>query len=146
MVENRPLDVASAQDAFQTLSSRHRFVVVEGVGGWRVPLTESLCMSDFAAQLALPVLVVTPNRLGALNHTQLTLDSIEARGSRCVGVVLNEPELREPDAAQITNPGILEHLLSVPVLGQLVYGADTLPATVLENLMSHESLRAVLPS
>jgi dethiobiotin synthetase len=140
MIENRALDVALALAAFQTLRSRHRVVVVEGVGGWRVPLTENLCLSGFAAQLELPVLVVTANRLGALNHTQLTVDSIVARGSRCIGVVLNEPAPQEPDPAQITNPAILEHLLDVPLLGEIAYGADTLPANVLENLLKQQPL------
>jgi dethiobiotin synthetase len=134
LVENRTLDVATALDAFQTLSSRHAFVVVEGVGGWRVPLTDQMCLSDFAARLGLPVLVVVANRLGALNHTQLTVDSIAARGSVCAGLVLNEPDSAEPDPARMTNLGVLEQLLAVPVLGELAYGAGALPAAVLKNL------------
>ena len=126
--------MATALDAFQTLSSRHAFVVVEGVGGWRVPLTDQLCLSGFAAQLALPVLVVVANRLGALNHTQLTVDSIAARGSVCAGVVLNEPDSAEPDPARITNLGVLEQLLAVPVWCEVAHGAGALPAAVLENL------------
>jgi dethiobiotin synthetase len=134
LVENRTLDVATALDAFQTLSSRHAFVVVEGVGGWRVPLSDQMCLSDFAAQLALPVLVVAANRLGALNHTQLTVDSIAARGLVCAGVVLNEPDSAEPDPARITNLGVLEQLLAVPVWCEVAHGAGALPAAVLKNL------------
>ena len=134
LVENRALDVATALDAYQTLRSRHAYVVVEGAGGWRVPLTDQMCLSDFAAQLALPVVVVVANRLGALNHTQLTVDSIAARGSVCAGVVLNEPDRAEPDTARITNRGVLEHLLAVPVLGEIAYGAETAPEAVLDGL------------
>lgn len=137
LVENRAVDVATALDAFQTLRSRHAFVVVEGAGGWRVPLTDQMCLSDFAGQLALPVVVVVANRLGALNHTQLTVDSIAARGSVCAGVILNEPDSAEPDPARITNPGVLEHLLDVPILGELAYGTQALPGTIVENLRRH---------
>jgi dethiobiotin synthetase len=146
LVENRTLDVATALDAFHSLCSRHAFVVVEGVGGWRVPLTDQMCLSDFAAQLALPVLVVAANRLGALNHTQLTVDSIAARGSVCAGVVLNEPAPAEPDPARITNMGVLEQLLAVPVWGELAHGTETLPAFVLKMLRRQGILEAVLPA
>lgn len=143
LVENRTLDVATALDAFHTLSSRHAFVVVEGVGGWRVPLTDQMCLSDFAAQLALPVALVVANRLGALNHTQLTVDSIAARGSVCAGVVLNEPGSEEPDPARITNLGVLEQLLAVPVWGELAHGAGGLPAAVLKSLRGQGILESV---
>jgi dethiobiotin synthetase len=146
LVESRALDVASALSAFETLRARHRFVVVEGVGGWRVPLTENLCLSDFARQLALPVLVVTANRLGALNHTQLTVDAIKASGPDCLGVVLNQPSALEPCPAQITNPGILEHLLDVPVLGEIDHGAEALPENVFQNLLGQNALKLLLPA
>ncbi len=123
LVENRMLDVALALDAFRVLSERHAFVVVEGVGGWRVPLVEGYCLSDFARELGLPVLVVAANRLGALNHTQLTVDAVQARGSQCAGVVLNHPDDGEPDTARMTNAGVLELLLPVPLLGVLAHDA-----------------------
>lgn len=145
LVENRSLDVASALAAFETLSARHRFVVVEGVGGWRVPLTENLCLSGFAKQLGLPVLVVTANRLGAINHTQLTVDAIKASGPDCLGVVLNQPSLLEPCPAQITNPGILEHLLNVPLLGEIGHGEGALPENVFHNLLALPALKSLFP-
>ena len=119
MVENRQLDVALVRDVYEGLRRRHAFVVVEGVGGWRVPLIEGYCLSDFAVELGLPVLVVAANRLGALNHTQLTVDSVGARGAHCAGVLLNEPDANPLDAARLTNPGILELLLTVPFFGEV---------------------------
>lgn len=141
-VENRTVDVATAQDAFRTLSSRHTFVVVEGAGGWRVPLTDQVCLSDFAAELDLPVVVVVANRLGALNHTQLTVDAIVSRNLRCAGVVLNEPVHAEPDPARITNPGVLEQLLKVPVLGEIAHGEAKLPERLVKNLRARGILDA----
>lgn len=133
-VENRTVDVATALGAFQTLLTRHAFVVAEGAGGWRVPLTDQVCLSDFATALALPVVVVVANRLGALNHTQLTVDAIISRNLNCAGVVLNEPVPAEPDTARITNPGVLEQLLKVPVLGEISHGEQMLPERVIKNL------------
>lgn len=119
MVENRLPDIATALEAFRSLSQDRGFVVVEGVGGWRVPIARDYCLSDFARELGLPVLVVAANRLGALNHTQLTVDAVRACGAQCAGVVLNHPCPQEPDPAQVTNAGLLELLLPVPVLGVL---------------------------
>jgi len=131
LVENRAVDVDTARSAVEQLRRRHQFVVVEGIGGWRVPLTGQLCMSDFALELGLPVLVVAANRLGAINHTQLTIDAILARGGTCAGVVLNEAMQSTPDVAAITNRGVLEQLLPVPVLGQTEWGSMELDPALL---------------
>lgn len=65
--------------------------VVEGVGGWRVPLTPTADLADLAQALGLPVLVVAANRLGVLNHALLTVDAVRGRGLELAGVVLNDP-------------------------------------------------------
>lgn len=140
LVENRLPDIETAQEAFKLLSQRHAFVLVEGVGGWRVPITDQRCLSDFAMQLDLPVLVVAANRLGAINHTQLTVDSVQARGAKCVGVVVNE--ISEPtDAAQITNRGVLENVLSVPVLGGIDYEAQHLEEALVRKIFDATRLQ-----
>jgi dethiobiotin synthetase len=75
-------------------------------------------MADLAAELGWPVLVVAANRLGALNHVLLTVESIRARKLECAGVVLNHPAGPEPEGGQIataTNRGILETLVECPV-------------------------------
>lgn len=134
LVENRALDVATAREAYEVLRSRHSFVVVEGVGGWRVPLTQAYCMSDFAMETELPVIVAAANRLGALNHTQLTVDAIFHRGARCGGVVLTHPHPSEPDPATVTNHGVLEQILTIPVLGELLHGENHLAPSLLGKL------------
>ena len=67
-------------------------VVVEGVGGWRVPLTADRDLADLAAALALPVILVAANRLGVLNHCLLSVDAIRARGLSLAAVILVAPE------------------------------------------------------
>jgi len=64
--------------------------LVEGVGGWRVPLWGAWCVDDLAAELSLPVIVVAANRLGVLNHTLLTVEAVAARGLSVAAVVLND--------------------------------------------------------
>lgn len=66
-------------------------LVVEGVGGLMVPLNETDLFIDWAARLALPVLLVARSGLGTLNHTLLSLEALKARNLECLGVVLNGP-------------------------------------------------------
>jgi dethiobiotin synthetase len=90
MVESRPIDLSLFTGRIRRLRQRHEHIVVEGVGGWRVPITRDFAVSDLAAEMGLPVVVVVANRLGALNHTLLTVESIQAGGLLCAGIVLNQ--------------------------------------------------------
>jgi dethiobiotin synthetase len=121
MIEGRTVDLALIRDAFERLKSTHQRVIVEGVGGWRVPIARDYFVSDLARDFALPVVVVVANRLGALNHTLLTIESIQSSGRKCAGIILNHvvPENTEP--ATVTNRGILEDILHVPILGEIAF-------------------------
>ncbi len=68
---------------------RGSYTLVEGVGGFEVPITGDYRASDLAVALGWPVLVVAKDRLGVLNHTLLTIAAVRARGLRVAGVVLN---------------------------------------------------------
>ena len=127
LMENVAVDRARLAAAFGSLRARVPLVLVEGVGGWLVPIAEGYFVQDLAADLGLPVLVVAQNRLGCLNHTLLTLQSIAARGLRCVGVVLNATG-GEKGVASSTNAEVLRKLLEVPVLPELIENATEVTA------------------
>lgn len=122
MIENRAIDLALVRETFARLRAAHRSLIVEGVGGWRVPIARDFFISDLAAEFALPVAVVVANKLGALNHALLTIDSIRASGCECAGVILNHVTSAEGDIAGITNRGMLEDILNVPVLHEIAHG------------------------
>lgn len=130
LVENRSLDLALVRERYAALKARHAAVVVEGIGGWLVPIERNLSVGDLAAEWALPVVVVVRNRLGALNHAILTVRAVQAAGLRCEGLVLNGGaapagvELDPQEIALATNRAILEDLLSVPVLGEIGAGGQ----------------------
>ena len=131
MIEERVIDLPLIRETFAKLRAQYPALVVEGAGGWLVPITRDYFVSDLALELRLPVLVVAANRLGVLNHTLLTVESIITKGLTCAGVLLNQPIApHEDDAAAITNPGILEGLLAargIPYLGEMEYGGLELP-------------------
>lgn len=123
LLENRPLDPAGLLDGYRALAERHEIVLVEGVGGWEVPLAPGYRVPDLAADLGLPVLLVVSNKLGALNHTILTLNAIRARGLTCAGLVFNHAA-DELDTAAITNKGVIEDLCGAPVLTDIIRGQE----------------------
>jgi dethiobiotin synthetase len=121
LLENREVSIALARSGFSHLTARFQHVLVEGAGGWEVPLTEEVTLADLAQELQVPILVVVNNRLGALNHTLLTVKNIEQRGLECAGVILNYVS-DERDAASISNRMVLERFLKVPVLAEVMHG------------------------
>jgi dethiobiotin synthetase len=125
LLEQRPFDSAPIWAAWQSLTSRHDRVLVEGAGGWEVPLAPGKTVGDLAAEFNLPVVVVAPNRLGALNHTILTVRAIHQRGLTCAGIILNHVH-DERDLASISNRAILESMLGIPVLAEIMHGETSL--------------------
>ncbi len=125
MLENRSIDPAELLAGFHHLAAKHTTVLVEGAGGWEVPLAPGYRMSDLAAEMKLPVVLVAGNKLGALNHILLTVEAIRAKGLTCAGIILNQLE-DEMDTAMITNKGVVEDLTGVPLLDHLIYGQDFL--------------------
>jgi dethiobiotin synthetase len=109
------IKVGVIRKAYQALAQRAERVVVEGVGGWRVPLGPALALSDLPNALGVPVILVVGLRLGCLNHSLLTAESIRARGVRLVGWIANEidPDMRARDE----NIATLAALMDAPTLG-----------------------------
>jgi len=135
MIENRMIDLALIHETFARLRTAHESMIVEGVGGWRVPITGDYFVSDLAADFGLPIVVVVANRLGALNHTLLTVESIRARGLECGGIILNQTFQvgNEGEIATSTNAALIEEILKAPILFEVGYGQEDLPLTWLKR-------------
>jgi dethiobiotin synthetase len=101
--------------AYRELAGAADRVVVEGVGGWRVPLGADFSVSDLPELLDLPVILVVGLRLGCLNHALLTVESIRARGCRLAGWIGNhiDPGMQAPHQ----NLATLAARLQCPCLG-----------------------------
>lgn len=125
--EHVAIDVEQLLDRLVQLRERFDFVVVEGVGGWLVPIRADYLMSDLAVDMNLPVVVVALNRLGCLNHTLLTVRSVVASGLTCGGVVLNSPVSADTDFALATNRDVLQRVLAAPTLPNLTDDTRKIP-------------------
>lgn len=135
MIESRVIDLDLIRRTYARLAAEHDSIIVEGAGGWLVPLTRDYFIADFAVELGLPVAVVTANRLGALNHTLLTVEAIKARGLTCAGIFLNQARTptEDDEIAIQTNRAVLEETAGVPILGIVTHGQSALeiPAALL---------------
>ena len=129
IIENRPPDLALIRETFQSLRSRYRSVLVEGVGGWMVPIERDFFVADLAAEFGLPVAVVVRNRLGVLNHALLTVRDIERRGLPFAGIIFNNAEPEE-DGVLATNRALLEELTGRPVLLEIGPGQTSVELAV----------------
>jgi dethiobiotin synthetase len=114
----RPILVEQLIDWYRTASAAADLAIVEGAGGWRVPLYPHGFISDFPEAVGLPVILVVGLRLGCLNHARLTLEAIE-RSGRCgfLGWVGSEIDPGFPRIEE--NVASLTDLLGGPPLGRL---------------------------
>ncbi|MEM6911603.1 MAG: dethiobiotin synthase [Verrucomicrobiota bacterium] len=118
-IESKPMEIAPLVDGFLDLQSRFDVVLVEGAGGWAVPISEEESMADLAKALGLPVVVVVNNRLGALNHSLLTWKAIQETGLPQKGWIFNHL-VDELDLASVSNKGVLERLTQLPILAEVL--------------------------
>ena len=130
MIEERIIDIAAIRESFARLRKAHRSLIVEGVGGWLVPIRKDYYISDLAAEFGLPVVVVVRNRLGALNHALLTIRAIESSGQQCAGIILNNMDHPGDDISTLTNRPMLEDLAGVPVLFEINKDQDGIELAV----------------
>ena len=120
--EGREITLEPVLHAYQRLRRRAPFVVVEGVGGFEVPLGPALDTVDLARALALPMVLVVGMRLGCLNHALLTAQAVRASGLRLAGWIANtiDPDMTALDE----NVRALDERLHAPRLGWLPHAAN----------------------
>jgi dethiobiotin synthetase len=120
------IDLAHIKNCYAALAAKADAVVVEGVGGLLVPLSEQFTLADLVKALDLPVVLVVGLRLGCLNHALLTAEAIERRGLRFTGWVANGLEPEMDGLAE--NVLALTRRLPAPFLGLMPYHAKQSPS------------------
>jgi dethiobiotin synthetase len=87
------IELSKIKQAYEQLSSLADIVIVEGAGGFYVPLNKTQTLADLAVLLNIPMILVVGMRLGCINHALLTVEAIQARGLKLAGWIANEIEL-----------------------------------------------------
>ena len=120
-LEKTPIKNSVLREKYQRLSALAEIVVIEGAGGFCVPLNDDETSADLARALALPVVLVAGMRLGCLNHALLTAEAIRARGLTLAGWVANhiDASMMHADA----NVAALQARLSAPLIARIAFNA-----------------------
>lgn len=120
-------DVDRVMRSFAELKSRHRVLLVEGVGGIMAPILRRYLVADLILQMDLPVIIVVGNRMGTVSHTLMTLDVCRRRSIEVAGLIINclEKDGYSPESLE----GDLDLLADFPVLGTVPGGASVCDAS-----------------
>lgn len=130
--ENKIISIAHIGDCYRQLAATADVVIVEGVGGFCVPLNDTDDSAMLAQQLDLPVIMVVGMRLGCLNHALLTMREIQRSGLECAAWVANvvDADMAELDA----NIAALKARIAAPLLGMVSYQAQPNASVVAQSL------------
>jgi dethiobiotin synthetase len=109
------IDIDKIWKAYEELTNRHDFVVVEGVGGLMVPIDDTLFVADLVRKMDLPLVIVSSDYLGTINHTLLTVEYARSRNLRIKGIIIN---MLKSDDAFVRE---IEKHSSVPILGTIPF-------------------------
>ena len=117
-IENKSINAGKIIKSFKLLSREFDVVIVEGIGGALVPFSKKQLVVDIVKRLGLPVLVVAGNRLGAINHTLMTVEVLRKRNIEIAGIIFNNFK-KENIRVLEDNPSIVASLTKEKVFGCL---------------------------
>ena len=122
------IDLDRIHKIYQHVANQADCVVVEGVGGWQVPLSDQETIADLAHRLGLPIILVVGMRLGCINHALLSVASIEQSGLELAGWIANhiEPGM----IAQAENLATLKTRIAAPLLGEVAHAQGYEPTAI----------------
>jgi dethiobiotin synthetase len=121
------------------MSGAADFVLIEGAGGWRVPINRRETLADVATQLQVGVILVVGMQLGCINHALLTAEAIRRDGLQLAAWVANQPGPRM--ARHEENLDTLRQLLPAPLLGDVPF----VPSWQAQQLSSHLDIGPLVP-
>lgn len=138
MIEKKKFKIKKIVSAYKKIRQFHSFVVVEGIGGVRVPLDKNFEVADLIKKMNLPAIVVVSSKLGTLNHTLLTLDYLRRKKVKVLGIVLNYFDSKK--AADRTNLQFFKNK-KITVLAILPRNKNCL---INKNIVSRSLIKSLL--
>lgn len=110
------IDLDKIKTAYKDICQNSDIVIVEGIGGVRVPLTAEFDLLDLAAEFAMPVAIVARPNLGTINHTLMTIDCVRAAELKIAGVVINGYKPADSTVAEDAAPEVIAKCSGVDIL------------------------------
>lgn len=118
-LENKTIPVHQIVNKIRQFSGNYDAVLIEGAGGWLVPISQEIWIRDMAGMFGLPIIVVAANVLGTVNHTLLTIESIRQSGQTVAGVIFTHPTLSESNRIHKNNIQTVAQTADVQILGEI---------------------------
>lgn len=113
--------------SFRLLLQKHETILLEGIGGLLVPIQKNYMVANLIQDLQLPVILISPFRVGTINHTLLTLEAARNHEINIEGVIFNAPNGLEKTDVEKAHPELIEKISGVKVLGECPFIADLSP-------------------
>lgn len=123
--ERRYVDFAAIQAAYETICAASDFIIVEGIGGIRVPISGDVDVLELAKAFNLPVVIVARPYLGTINHTLLTIDAVRTAGLGLAGVVISGYEAASATYAEETGADVITEYGQVEILAIVPHDEDS---------------------
>jgi len=123
--ENRKVDFVKIAIAYGQICSKTDYIIVEGIGGIRVPITDKIDVLAMAKAFNLPVVIVARAGLGTINHTLLTIDAVRSSGLTLAGVVISGYDMVKADFAEQSAPACIAKVGKTQILAVVPYDNQT---------------------
>ncbi|MBN1787454.1 MAG: dethiobiotin synthase [Sedimentisphaerales bacterium] len=147
--ENKKIELEKIITAYNYICSNTDCIIVEGIGGIRVPITDQLDVLTLAKALDLPVVIVARPNLGTINHTLLTIDAVRSANLPLAGVIINGYDESQTDFAQQSGPAVIAQTGRTQILAIVPFDHETniekgiLGNIVLDTLTEIDWLRII---
>lgn len=116
-IERKRINLNKVFTSYEKLKKIHDFIIVEGIGGVLVPILKDYFVVDLIKELKLPVVIVSRAGLGTINHTLMTIRTLEQRRIKILGIVMNCFTGKE--LSELTNPQVIEELTNYSILAKI---------------------------
>jgi dethiobiotin synthetase len=120
--KSNEIDIKLIKKYLRSFENKVDYLFIEGVGGYAVPLTETFTTADLVESLEIPIILVVGMKLGCINHTLLTVESILNKKQKLCGWVANR--IDEHMQAYEENFSFLKKNIMAPCLGEVPYFKD----------------------
>ncbi|MEK6646509.1 MAG: dethiobiotin synthase [Candidatus Firestonebacteria bacterium] len=116
-LENKSINFKKIFKSLDNLSKNCDFVIAEGIGGAMVPILKNYFVTDLIKDFKLPVIILSRPGLGTLNHTFMTIEVLEKRKIKILGVIING--FKKIGVPEKTNSDIIEEISGYPILAKI---------------------------